>query len=213
MGGTYSHWSPIAARMWTGDTNPRVLHGLSQDTDDHALFGIPLEKLTDAQLVAECQRYNITVIVASVGDFHTRVFLDASPRFQSYYNNGYFFVYRVKEYENAWTDAQNAAVDLLSFADDEITLHVRAAYADASVTVKVYAYPLWHAYTDAGAPLAFTHDDLALMRIALPPGKNYTVTLRYEDSSAEQVGFLISTLSGTFLLGSAMLGFWRRRTS
>ena len=211
MGGTYSHWSPIAARMWMGDTHPRVLRGLSQDMDDRALFGIPLEKLTDAQLVAECQRYNITAIVASVGDFHTRVFLDASPRFQSYYNNGYFFVYRVKEYENAWTDAQNATVDLLSFADDEITLRVRAAYADASVTVKMYAYPLWRAYTDAGKPLAITRDDLALMRIALPPGENYTVTLRYEESSAEQVGFLISALSGTFLLGSAMLGFWLRR--
>jgi len=118
----------------------------------------------------------------------------------------------VKKYENAWIDAHNAAVDLLSFADDEITLRIRAARADASVTVKVYAYPLWRARTDARQSLAITRDDLALMRIALPPGENYTVTLRYEESVVEQIGFLISILSGTFFVGGAMIAFWIRRT-
>lgn len=212
MGGTFSHWSPIGAFMWTGKLDPPALWGLPEDQDDRALFGVSLEKLADAQVYDYCRRFNITTIVAGVNDFRTRTFLDASPRFESYYNNGYFFVYRVKEYENAWIDAHNAAVDLLSFADDEITLRIRAARADASVTVKVYAYPLWRARTDARQSLAITRDDLALMRIALPPGENYTVTLRYEESVVEQIGFLISILSGTFFVGGAMIAFWIRRT-
>ena len=36
--------------------------------------------------------------------------------------------------------------------------------------------------------------------------------LCYAYCAIEQVGNLISVQSGTILLGSAMLGFWRRRT-
>jgi hypothetical protein len=195
MGGTYSHWSPIAALMWVGDTNPPVLQGRVEEQDDRALFGVPLEKLSDTQVYDYCRRFNITTIVASVNDFHTRTFLDVSPRFQSYYDNGYFFVYRVKEYESAWIDAQNAVVDLLSFADDEITLRVRAAQANASVRVKVYAYPLWRATTDRGETLTITPDETALIQITLPPRENYTVTLRYMDGLVEQLGNWISIVS------------------
>ncbi|MCI0476982.1 MAG: hypothetical protein L0Y55_12105, partial [Anaerolineales bacterium] len=212
MGGTFTHWSPIAALMWVGDTNPPVLWGRVEEIDDRALFGVPLEQLGDAQVFEYCRRFNITTIVASVNDFRTRTFLDASPRFQSYYDNGYFFVYRVQGYENAWFEACNAAVDLISFADTEIVLRVRAAQSDASVNVKVYAYPLWRARTDAGHALAITRDDLALMRIALPPGENYVVTLRYEEGIAEQVGVWISIVSGTILASSALIAFGFRRT-
>jgi len=176
MGGTFTHWSPIAALMWVGDTNPPVLWGRVEEIDDRALFGVPLEDLDDARVYDYCRRFNITTIVATINDFRARTFLDASPRFESYYSNGYFFAYRVKEYTSAWIDAQNSDVALIAFGDDEIVLRVRAAQADARVNVKVYAYPLWQARTDAGQSLAIARDDLALMRIALPRGENYTVT-------------------------------------
>jgi len=212
MGGTYSHWSPIAARLWTGKIDPAVLFGLSQDEDDRALLGIPVEEISDAQLVAACERYNITTIVASINDYRTRTLLDASPLFQSYYNTGYFFVYRVKGYEDSWLDAQNATAELLAFRDDEITLRVRAARANASVTVKVYAYPLWRAHTDAGQSLTITRDDWGLMWIVLPPGEDYTLTLRYEDGVAEQIGFWFSVSSAILLVGNALFALRMRRT-
>ena len=49
MGGTFSHWSPVAAWMWTGWINPPALQGLSQEQDDRALFGTLLEKPSDRQ--------------------------------------------------------------------------------------------------------------------------------------------------------------------
>lgn len=205
MGGTYSHWSPIAALMWSGDPAPPVLWGRIEELDDRALFGVPIEKLDAARVYEYCRRFNITTIVASVNDFRTRTFLDASPHFESYYNTGYFFAYRVKNYASAWIDAHNADVDLITFGDDEIVLRVRAARADARVAVKVYAYPLWRARTDGGQSLEITRDDLALMRIALPRGENYTVTLRYEEGIAEQAGFLISIFSGVILVSSAVI--------
>lgn len=91
MGGTFSHWSPIGALMWSGELYPSALRGLPEDRDDRALFGVPIEKISDQQVYDYCRRFNIITIVASINDFRTRTFLDASPYFQSYYNNGYFF--------------------------------------------------------------------------------------------------------------------------
>jgi hypothetical protein len=166
--------------------------------------------LADDQLATYCQRLNVTTIVASLSDYHIRTFLDASPRFQSYYNNGFFFLYRLKGFDGAWLDAHNAVVDLTALADDRIDLRVRAAQSDASATVKVYAYPLWRAYAENGRPLQITRDDLALMRIALPPGENYSVTLRYEDGAVERPSNLVSILSLVLFIGSGAIAIGRR---
>jgi hypothetical protein len=212
MGGTYSHWSPIAAEMWVGATHPPVLQGLSQEQDDRSLFGVPLEKLSDAQLIEYCNRFNITAIVASINDIQARTFLDASPRFQSYYNNGFFFVYELKDVQPAWIEAKNANVELAAFADDHIDLHVRAAQANAQVSIKVYAYPLWRAVKDDGQVLQITADDLDLQQVALPRGENYSVTLRYEEGIVEQVGNFISISSLLVFAGMAVRGIAGRFT-
>jgi len=117
----------------------------------------------------------------------------------------------VKGYENAWFEARNANIELLAFDDTEIVLRVHTARDDASVSVKVYAYPLWRARTDAGQALVITRDDLALMQIALPPGENYTVTLRYEEGRVEQAGALVSFLSGILWVSGSGFGYFRRR--
>lgn len=206
MGGTFSAWSPIAALMSSGTLNPPALWGLSEDQDDHALFGIPLEKLSDEKLFEYCARFNITTIVASVNDFRTRTFLDASLHFQSYFNNDFFFVYRVNGYTSAWFDTRNATIDLLAMRDDRIEMRVRAARADAQVTVKVAAYPLWRAHTDTGQPLPITRDSMGLMQIALPPGENYALTLHYEPGAAEHTGNVISLASvALFGIGGIIL--------
>jgi hypothetical protein len=85
IGGTYSHWSP---------PDPPALWGRVEEQDDQVLFGVPVPDLTDEQLLAYCRRLNITALVATSDDFQTRTLLDASPHFQSYYNNGLYFVYQ-----------------------------------------------------------------------------------------------------------------------
>lgn len=207
MGGTYSAWSPIAAWMWTGDTHPVVLRGLVENLDDHALFGVPLENLSDAQLVADCQRFNITAVVASVNDFQVRTFLDASPHFQSYYDNGFFFVYRIKDVMSTWIEERNATVEIVEDSDDHLGLHVSQAGSDAMVVFKMYAYPLWHAYIQSGEELPVTHDEMSRIGVSLPRGREYLVTLRYEEGMIQKVGNLISILTITVLgLISILLG-------
>ncbi len=195
MGGTFSAWSPIAALMRTGKLNPPALWGLSEEQDDLALFGIPLEKLSDAKLFEYCQRYNITTIVASANDFQTRTWLDTSAHFKSYYNNGFLFVYRVNDYENSWLATRNANVELITWRDDEIVMRVHSANDNARVTVKIAAYPLWRATTDRGQALTITHDAMGLQEITLPRGDTYTVTLRYTQDTSTQIGNGISMLA------------------
>jgi len=138
MGGTYSHWSPTAARMWSGAPWPRVLHGLNHEQDNRALFGVPLENFSEAALLAECARYNITTLVANRHEERTRTLLDGLPSVQSYYNNGYYFVYRVTDRTSAWFDAQNATVTLVDRRDDRLVVRVDAAHAHARVQLRIH---------------------------------------------------------------------------
>lgn len=195
IGGTYTAWSPIAAELWVGTPNPPVLWGLSQEQDDQSLFGVPLANLSDVQLEEYCTRFNITAIVASVNDYQARVFLDSTPRFQSYFNNGFFFVYKPTEIQPAWFDAENAQVDLVSMTDDQIVLRVRSAEDNARVGIKEYAYPTWRATTSTGQALPIARDDFALMSVAIPRGDDYSLTIRYEPGAAENIGLVISIAS------------------
>ncbi len=213
IGGTFTEWSPIAALTWVGRINPPVLWGLSEEQDDRALLGAPLEKLSDEQFAALCRRLNITAIVASINDVRTRTFLDASPRLRSYYNNGFFFVYRLKDSAGEWLDAQNATVDVVDMQDDRMVLRVRVAQENASIRVKVYAYPLWQAQTEKGQTLAITPDETALMQIALPRGEDYTVTLRYAEGVIEKLGNWVSVISGGLLIIVALVARIKRSNS
>ncbi len=207
IGGTYSHWSPVAALVWVGKVNPSALWGLAEEQDDRALFGVPLEALADRQFAEYCRALNITAIVAGANDYQTRTFLDRSPYLQSKYNNGSFFVYEVKE-PGAWFEAQRADVELLANADDQLSVRIHSAEAGATLGIKIHAYPLWRAETDDHRSLPITRDEWGLMQLALPAGKDYVVTVRYEPGAVEALGNLISLAGGlAFLIGGiAILG-------
>ncbi len=204
IGGTYSHWSPIAALVWVGNPTPPVLEGLAEDQDDRGLFGVAWEELDHAVFAAYCRRLNVSTIVASSYDYQTRLFLDASPHLQSYFNNGYFFVYRLKDHAGEWFEARNATVEMAEHGDDSTALRVRSAQADAQVQIKQYAYPLWSAYTEKGEQLPVTADDLGLIEIALPAGEDYVVTVRYEQGAVEQLGNWLSIVSTLVLAGAGI---------
>jgi hypothetical protein len=211
IGGTYTAWSPIAAQLWVGKTHPPVLRGLSQDEDDQTLFGVPLVELSDAQLAQYCQRLNITAIVASINDYQTRILLDESPLFHSYYNNGFFFVYKPRDIQASWVQAEGADVEPVSLTDDQIEMHVRSAQDNAQVILKEYAYPLWRAYDSTGKELPITEDSLALMRIALPVGQDYSVALQYKDDTPEHLGNSISFASALFFMVIGAFAFRKRQ--
>lgn len=212
IGGTYSLWSPVAALMWVGELETRVLHGLAEETNDRALFGVSTEALSDELLLDWVQRFNVTTVVASEDDYQTRLFLDASLHFQSYYNNGLFYAYRVLNYENAWVQGVRANIDRVEYHGSAFSFHVRRANENAVARVKVAAAPNWRAQTSAEQTLAIERDAYGLIEIPLPRGRDYAVTLRYEMGMVERVSAVISfSALGAFLFGAAILVFQRAR--
>ena len=77
---------------------------------------------------------------------------------------------------------------------DDIHIKVFEAKQTSSLRVKISYYPLWKAYL-GNTRLKIKQDELGLIKIELPEGKDYLVNLKYEDGLAEQLGWIITLLS------------------
>lgn len=188
IGGTFTHWSPIAAALWIGESHPPVLRGLVEENDGVRLFGVEWEQMQDRKLLEWCRRLDITTIVATADDFTARTMLDASPLFQSYYNNGLYFVYRVKDNTDRRAEAADANVRLSQSDPFEMRIQVRDAKPGAVVNVKTFYYPRWQ--IEPALPLR--GDRWGLMRIEVPNGGDTELTLRYGNGAVEWVGNSVS---------------------
>lgn len=190
IGGTFTHWSPIAAALWVGESHPPVLRGLVEDNDGTRLFGVEWEQMEDRKLLEWCRRLNITTIVATADDFSARTMLDASPLFQSYYNNGLYFVYRVKDNTDRRAEATDADVKLSQSDPFEMRIQVRDAKPGAVVNVKTFYYPRWQ----SEPALLLRGDRWGLMQIDLPNGGDAELALRYGNGVVERIGNSVSAV-------------------
>jgi hypothetical protein len=185
IGGTFHHWTPVAVTYWYGAERPAVMRELTHLLDDQRLFGRSWSQMDDAGLYEMCRRLDVTAILAADDDLNARAFLDRSPRFQSYWNNGKFFLYRVRDYSPAVLDYDPAAVSARLVTRDatHLTIRVDRAEAGARLGVKITAYPLWQATAHPqnagtrGRPVPGEADRLGLISLPLPAGSNYDLVL------------------------------------
>lgn len=208
VGGTFSHWSPVARLLWAGDPWVDVLPERVEREDDITFLGEQWSKLDDETLYALVRALNITTVVAGIDDFNARTRLDAAPQFQSYWNNGYFYLYRVLDVPPAWAEAEGAEVEVVERLPRLWRIHVSEASEGTEMLVKMTAYPLWHADV-AGRELPVHADGRALMRVALPAGDSYTVTLTYREGWAEIIGGVVTLLS-VLIVGAGVIVDRRR---
>lgn len=202
IGGTFTHWSPIAADVVMGRSRPPALEGLVELQDDVRLFGMDWASMQEDTLLAWCQRLDISTVVATSDDVNARTFLDASQHFRPYYNNGLFFLYRLEGYVPAPAQAQNADVTVTK-ADSGLDIHVAEARPGAVLNVKTFDYPLW---TAAAAPtgtlLHVSADRWRLIRVDLPVGSNYDVILTYKEGLFEFAGYALTLLAAAVYIGA-----------
>jgi hypothetical protein len=208
IGGTFHHWTPVAVTYWYGEDRPAVMRELTHLLDDQRLFGRSWDQMDDAWLHEMCRQLDITVILAADDDLNARAFLDRSPRFQSYWNNGKFFLYRVRNYSPGVLDYGLAVSARLVTRDaTHLTIRVDRAEAGARLGVKITAYPLWQA-TAQGRPVPVEADRLGLMSLPLPAGSDYDLVLTYQEGPAETLGAVVSLLS---LMGVVAGWVWAAR--
>lgn len=206
VGGTFSHWSPVARLLWMGRVDVDLLPGQVELSDDKSLAGRSWAEWTDAEFLELCHRLNVTTVAATWDDINARTFLDAAPHFQSFYSDQVFVLYHVLDPIPALVEAENATVTLLRAEATALDLSVDDATAGAILQVKITDYPLWQVQAQ-GQTLVHNADQLGLMSVRLPAG-SYDVSLRYWPGLAERVGGWISL--GAVILGLAILalGAW-----
>jgi hypothetical protein len=205
LGGTFSHWSPVARVLWIGTPVVQLLPGQVELNDDVALAGRSWDEWTDAGFHELCSRLNATTVATTWDDVNARTFLDAAPHFQSFYSDDLFVLYRVLNPAPTLVEAEGASVTLYRATPTELDLRVTDAIAGALLHVKITDYPLWRVQT-AGQELVHDADALGLMRVLLPSG-TYDVTLRYQPGAAERVGAWISLGAAVALLAILIFSF------
>ncbi|MBN1659297.1 MAG: hypothetical protein JXA93_12910 [Anaerolineae bacterium] len=193
VGGTFSHWSPVARSLWVGRVDVDLLPGQVELTDDVTLAGHPWTAWTGEAFFDFCHRLNVTTVVATWADANARTFLDAAPEFESFYSDDLFVLYRVLDPAPALVEAEGAAVTLRRAEPEAFDVSVAGALPGAVMHVKITDYPLWRVQA-GGQVLAHHADELGLMEVPLPPG-NYDVTLRYAPGVVEWAGMVLSLIA------------------
>jgi hypothetical protein len=190
LGGTFSHWSPVARALWVGRSDARLLPGQVELTDDVSLAGRSWADWTDADFFDLCHQLNVTTVVATWEDFHARTFLDAAPHFEPFYADTVFVLYRVLGLTSNLIEARGAKATLLRATPHAIDVQVADAMEGAILRIKMTDYPLWRAEAN-GEELSHHAGSLGLMNIILPAG-TYDLSLRYRTDLVGRLGTWIT---------------------
>jgi hypothetical protein len=187
VGGTFSHWSPVARVLWVGRTDVDLLPGQVELSDDVTLGGRPWPDWTDAEFLALCRDLNVTTVAATWADANARTFLDGAPHFVSYYSDDLFVLYRVVDVEPALVEVQGpGTVALLRAEPTALEVRVEGAAVGSVLRIKITDYPLWRVRR-GGETLAHRPDERGLMTVSLPPG-SYDLSLDYRPGAVERLG-------------------------
>jgi len=208
VGGTFSHWSPLARVLWVGRADVDVLPERVELTDDVSFGGRAWTDWTDAEFFDLCHRLYVTTVATTWSDIRARTFLDAASHFHSDYSDDLFVLYRVVDPEPGLFEAEGATVTLLDEGPTELRFHVREAVADATLQIRITDYPLWQVVAGE-QPVAHHADALGLMVLSLPSG-TYDLHVRYQPGPAERAGSWFSVGTAALVLVGLALSVRRR---
>lgn len=193
IGGTFSHRTPVQSYLWTGRADPPVLRGKIEHQDDKALAGISWEKMTGETLLDLVHHYNITLIATTAADRQAQSFLNNSPHFRPVWSNQLFTLYHPADYQPAWVEAKQAAIQQVNYSPTALDIQVDNPTPPAELLVKISYHPLWQADIDGEAWPIYMNEH-GLMQIPLP-ARNCQVHLRYRPGWPERTGALITWLT------------------
>jgi len=195
VGGTFSHWGPVARALWVGDPRADLVPGRVELNDDVSLAGRSWEAWTDTSFFELCHRLNVTTVAATWNDEKARAFLDAASHFRSFYSDEVFVLYEVLDPAPALVEVEGLATAALQrAAPTALDVAVEGAVAGDILHIKIAEYPLWRVEAE-GQKLVASADNLGLMAVSLPPG-SYELRLRYRAGLAEWAGAGLSLAAG-----------------
>ncbi len=197
IGGVPTTHTPMANYLYYGGRQDKNTD-FAEVFDNNSIFGMRYDEGVEEKRLHEiCKLLNITTIV--VGKYENKVlaFFKSHPEyFPLRIKIGRFHLFNVVGYKACLLDYDTAKVNarVIKGKMDEIHLKVFEAKQTSTLRVKISYYPLWKAYL-GNTRLKIEQDELGLIKIELPKGKDYLVKLKYEDGLAEQIGWIITLLA------------------
>ncbi len=195
INGTFTHPSPIAGLVYTGNARPRGVVRLVEELDGRQLFGEPFVKLEPARLNHLLDVLKISTVVVPSKDSTLISGLEASRLFNAPVAVGPFRLF-----------PRRAPTEMPTRRDDRTLRLLLPSSSGQWVETGLFAYPLWSAVGPQG-PLALREGPERLLEVFAPPGREVTATLRYREGAVEWAGLALTILS----LGVWGAGFPRRR--
>lgn len=193
LNGTFTHPSPIAALLYTGEATAGPITTLVEQRDGVTLFGRPLDALSPAEFSRLAEHLGVSIVVATDEDDGRVPFLDANPDWEPVRAIGPFRVY-----------AARAARSLPEPVGPQVW---RAAHTDevGGWIVAGFAYsPLWHAEA-GGRPVPTRRSATGMLEVETPGG-DVRIMLSHRPGAAEMSGGALSIAAAILLAVGLVTG-------
>jgi hypothetical protein len=200
----------VASYLFFGKKAPLVIRTEADSLDNQSLLGIPWEQMDEPRFLDFCKKMNITSIVTNRNEDKVNAFFNRSSTFRLAQEIDEFKIYDIPSYISSWIEYDTskvypeifgANIQVVSFSENRVTLSVQSAGAPIPVVVKIAYYPCWKAYLkkfkvqSSKFKTEITTDDIGLINLVLPKGTNYQVELVYQNSRAENLGWILTITS------------------
>lgn len=201
LGAVNEPFYSTASFLYFGVKPPNIVREEADFLQNESLFGIPWEKMSSDTFWNFCRRFNATTIIANDEESKVNDFLNHSDKFIPVRQIGVFHLYHLKNYSSSWLLSDNNSVEagIVKFSDDQINIQVRKSRKDSLLLIKMGYYPRWKAYM-GHKRIPLKSDEMGLMRLQLPEGANYSISIRYESTMAEKMGWVLTFLSALLLI-------------
>jgi len=194
IGGVPTTHTPVANYLYYGNHQDKNTD-FAEVFDNNSIFGMRYDEGVDVKRVYElCKRLNITTIVVGKYEDKVEAFFKSHPEYFPIRTQiGNFHIFDVAGYKASLLD-DNKKAKVVGGKIDEINIHILEAKSKTEITVKISYYPLWKAYCGK-TELKTRPDEIGLIKITLPKGKDYVIKLKYADGLVEQMGWIITLLT------------------
>lgn len=200
LGAVNEPFYATASYLYFGKLPPVIIRQEADALQNVSLFGIPWKQMDDTRFWELCAAFNVTSIVINDKETEAKEFLDRSGLFRQMISIGPNTVYSVQNYEPSWFYSESRGkIHLIKWNRNQIDIEIEHPDPDTSLLIKMGYYPRWHAYVD-GKSIPLYQDKTGLMKVFLPAGNSYLLSIKYETTFAEWAGIFISMFSACILI-------------
>jgi hypothetical protein len=179
---------------------PFFLKGIDLEIERSKVFGVNVTDLNYRQIKPYLDYFNVEYFIAWSQPLKN--FLESNENFEKVYSNGFYDVYRYKEFPDSYMFGAKGKV---KFKDKEILVNVFNAKENDQIMISSRYFSRWHAYADEKEIEIYPVKN-TFIGFNSPKSGTYTVIIRYQEGLMEKISKYLSLLSFLTLIGICFMG-------